>query len=82
MNSWVPDSTRRSVNWPHLGLTEHEFTVHKAVLNGSYLVRIEHLGVYNVANYGMAQFFVACGQIEVTGGGSGTLELWLRSRRV
>jgi hypothetical protein len=35
-------------------------------------VRIEHIGVHNAANYGGAQFFVACGQIEVTGGGSGS----------
>lgn len=52
-------------------MLEYEFTIPKAVPSGKYLVRIEHLGVHNAANHGGAQFFVACGQVEVTGGGSG-----------
>jgi hypothetical protein len=54
------------------GLERYEFNIPAAVPSGKYLVRIEHIGVHNAANYGGAQFFVACGQVEVTGGGSGT----------
>lgn len=55
-----------------IGLMSYEFKIPAAVPNGKYLLRIEHIGVHNAANYGGAQFFVACGQVEVTGGGSGS----------
>ncbi|KAF9765514.1 hypothetical protein IL306_002184 [Fusarium sp. DS 682] len=58
-------------DWDGAGLLKYEFAIPKAVPSGKYLVRVEHLGVHNAANYGGAQFFVACGQVEVTGGGSG-----------
>jgi hypothetical protein len=50
----------------------YEFAIPKGVPSGKYLVRIEHLAVHNAANVGGAQFFISCGQVEVTGGGSGT----------
>lgn len=50
----------------------YEFSIPSSVPSGKYLVRIEHLAVHNAANAGGAQFFVSCGQVEVTGGGSGT----------
>ncbi|CAI6082002.1 unnamed protein product [Clonostachys chloroleuca] len=53
-------------------LMSYEFNIPSTVPSGKYLVRIEHIGVHNAANYGGAQFFVACGQIEVIGGGSGS----------
>ncbi|CAG9981357.1 unnamed protein product [Clonostachys byssicola] len=37
---------------------------------GQYLVRVEHVGLHG-AHAGEAEFFYACGQIEVTGNGAG-----------
>lgn len=54
------------------GLTSYEFNLPSGLPSGNYLVRIEHIGVHNAANYGGAQFFVACGQVTVTGGGTGS----------
>lgn len=45
------------------------FTVPKNTPNGDYLVRIEHIALHNT---GKPQIYVACGQVTVTGGGSGT----------
>lgn len=55
-----------------IGLTSYSFTIPKNTPDGQYLLRIEHLAVHNAANYGGAQFFVACGQVKITGGGGGT----------
>lgn len=54
-----------------LGASQYEFTIPSAVPSGTYLLRIEHLGVHNAANFNGAQFFVSCAQINVKGGGSG-----------
>ncbi|KDQ52692.1 glycoside hydrolase family 61 protein [Jaapia argillacea MUCL 33604] len=48
------------------------FTVPKNVPNGQYLVRVENIAIHAASTYGGAQFYLACGQINVTGGGSGT----------
>jgi hypothetical protein len=50
---------------------KYQFNIPKNVPSGKYLLRVEHIGVHNAANYNGAQFFVSCAQIEVTGGGSG-----------
>ncbi|OAQ78564.1 family 61 glycoside hydrolase [Purpureocillium lilacinum] len=71
INEWGPDFPGGSIQWPQLGLMSYEFNIPSAVPSGTYLVRIEHIGVHNAANYGGAQFFVACGQVEVVSGGSG-----------
>lgn len=54
------------------GLNSYSFKIPQNVPDGQYLLRIEHIGVHNAANYAGAQFFVACAQIKVTGGGNGT----------
>ncbi len=43
-------------------------TLPKALPSGEYLVRAEHLGLHN-AN--MPQFYIGCGQVNITGGGGG-----------
>ena len=48
------------------------FTVPKATPSGEYLVRIEHIGLHVAQSSGAAQFYISCGQVNVTGGGSGT----------
>ncbi|KAJ6440566.1 family 61 glycoside hydrolase [Purpureocillium lavendulum] len=72
VNEWGPDFSSGSINWPQLGVMSYEFNIPAAVPSGKYLVRIEHIGVHNAANYGGAQFFVACGQVDVVSGGSGS----------
>ena len=37
-----------------------------------YLVRMEAIALHVASTYGGAQFYISCGQIEVTNGGSGT----------
>ncbi|KAM0328544.1 hypothetical protein ACHAQA_004951 [Verticillium albo-atrum] len=44
-------------------------TVPAAVPDGDYLLRAEHIGLHA---YGTPQFYIACAQVSVTGGGSGT----------
>lgn len=40
--------------------------------NGEYLVRVEHIAVHVAYALNGAQFYIACAQINVTGGGNGT----------
>jgi len=54
------------------GPTIISFTVPKNTPSGEYLVRGEHIGLHAASSPGGAQFYIACGQISVTGGGSGT----------
>ncbi|KKO97502.1 glycosyl hydrolase family 61 [Trichoderma harzianum] len=72
INEWSPDFSTGSINWPQLGLLQYEFTIPSTLSNGEYIVSIEHLAVHNGANYGGAQFFVACGQVKVNGGSAGS----------
>ncbi len=48
------------------------FTVPKTVPSGNYLVRVESIALHQADNPGGAQFYLACAQVTVTGGGSGT----------
>lgn len=47
-----------------------EFTVPADTPNGEYLIRSEHIGVHG-AHVGEAEFYYACAQVKVTGGGTG-----------
>lgn len=40
--------------------------------SGQYLIRPEHIALHSASAFQGAQFYMACGQINVTGGGSGT----------
>lgn len=33
---------------------------------------MENIAIHSASTYGGAQFYISCGQVEVTGGGSGT----------
>jgi hypothetical protein len=39
--------------------------------SGEYLIRVEHIALHGAYGQGGAQFYIACGQINVTGGGNG-----------
>jgi hypothetical protein len=70
------------VTWPiynfkcvliaNLDATSWNFTIPAQVPSGNYLVRFEHIGLHVAQSVNGAQFYISCGQISVTGGGSGT----------
>ncbi|KAG8908001.1 DNA repair protein rad2 [Tulasnella sp. 403] len=47
------------------------FTIPKSLPSGQYLVRIEQIALHVASTYGGAQLYIACAQINVTGGGNG-----------
>lgn len=49
----------------------YSVTIPKSVPNGEYLLRIQQLAIHNPWPGGIPQFYIACAQISVTGGGSG-----------
>lgn len=48
------------------------FTVPAGTPDGDYLVRVEHIALHSASSAGGAQFYISCGQVTLTGGGSGT----------
>ena len=42
-----------------------------AAPSGNYLIRIESIALHQAENPGGAQFYLACAQVKVTGGGDG-----------
>ncbi|KAG7448519.1 glycoside hydrolase family 61 protein [Guyanagaster necrorhizus] len=61
-----------SITFPSQNQAGVSFTIPKNLPSGQYLVRMEQIALHAAANFGGAQFYISCGQIEVTGGGSGT----------
>ena len=53
------------------GATSVSFKIPVTVPSGNYLFRIEHIGLHVAQSVGGAQFYISCGQLAVTGGGSG-----------
>lgn len=47
-------------------------TIPAATPSGQYLIRFEQIGLHVASSTNGAQFYLSCGQINVTGGGSGT----------
>jgi hypothetical protein len=45
-------------------------TIPKCIPAGEYLMRNEHIGLHVAQSQGGAQFYISCGQLSVTGGGS------------
>jgi len=55
----------------NMSLQQFTFTIPKSLPSGQYLVRGEHIALHVASTYQGAQFYIGCGQINVTGGGSG-----------
>ncbi|KAJ3045981.1 hypothetical protein HK097_001075 [Rhizophlyctis rosea] len=55
------------------GGTDYTFTLPSALPSGQYVMRTEHLGLHGAGTAGGAQFYIRCIDINVTGGGSGSL---------
>ncbi|EPE10402.1 glycoside hydrolase family 61 protein [Ophiostoma piceae UAMH 11346] len=60
----------QSLTWSSNGLKTPSVTLPKCLPNGDYLFRIEHIGLHVAQSTGGAQFYISCGQVTVTGGGS------------
>jgi hypothetical protein len=45
-------------------------TIPKCIPAGNYLIRNEHIALHVAQSQGAAQFYLSCGQLVVTGGGS------------
>ncbi|KAH7093407.1 glycosyl hydrolase family 61-domain-containing protein [Paraphoma chrysanthemicola] len=65
-------NTGGSVSWPNAGTSNPKVTLPKSLPNGDYLLRVEHIAMHGAYTLNGAQHYLACGQITVTGGGSGT----------
>jgi hypothetical protein len=50
----------------------YSYKIPASLPNGDYLLRIQQLGIHNPYPAGTPQFYISCGQVTVTGGGSGT----------
>ncbi|MCJ1442877.1 MAG: hypothetical protein MMC23_003374 [Stictis urceolatum] len=61
----------QALTWPSNGATKVNFTIPKTTPSGNYLVRVEQIALHVAQSEGAAQFYLSCGQINVTGGGSG-----------
>ncbi|KAH8676684.1 fungal cellulose binding domain-containing protein, partial [Tricladium varicosporioides] len=62
-----------SLTWPAQGSTVVNFKIPASVPSGEYLVRIESIALHSANAANGAQFYISCGQINVTGGGSAAL---------
>jgi hypothetical protein len=55
-----------------LGVSQPSVALPSSLPNGEYLIRVEHIALHGAQVKGGAQFYLACGQINVTNGGNGT----------
>jgi len=55
-----------------LGATQVTVKLPSSLPSGEYLFRVEHIALHSAGSAGGAQFYISCGQINVTGGGSGS----------
>ncbi|KAI0019483.1 glycoside hydrolase [Xylariomycetidae sp. FL0641] len=68
-----PAMENTQLAWP--GQNEYKTTnatVPAATPSGEYLLRVEQIALHMAMQPNMAQFYLACSQIKVTGGGSGS----------
>ena len=56
----------------NVGIQNFTFTLPVTTPPGQYLLRAEGLALHSAGDYGGAQFYIGCAQIEVTGSGGGT----------
>ncbi|KAJ7192397.1 glycoside hydrolase [Mycena pura] len=61
-----------SITFPATLLTEVNFQIPAETPAGQYLIRIEQIALHVAETFQGAQFYIACAQVEVTNGGSGT----------
>jgi len=62
----------KTITFPAENLPAVNFTIPAQLPSGQYLVRMEAIALHVAQSFGGAQFYIACGQINVSGGGNGT----------
>ncbi|KAK3326803.1 glycoside hydrolase family 61 protein-like protein [Apodospora peruviana] len=67
-----PTGKTSGFTWPTYNKKVVSFTIPKNVPSGKYLVRVESIALHQAQSAGGAQFYLACAQVEVTGGGNGS----------
>ncbi|EAA30230.1 fungal cellulose binding domain-containing protein [Neurospora crassa OR74A] len=60
------------LTWPSAGATEVSVKLPSCLESGEYLLRVEHIGLHSAGSVGGAQLYIACAQLNVTGG-TGTI---------
>jgi hypothetical protein len=66
------DSNKQQ-HWPGENLYRTvDLKIPSSLASGEYLLRVEQIALHQAQQQGGAQFYIACAQISVTGGGSGT----------
>ena len=58
------------LTWPSSSKSVITAPIPKCIPDGEYLARIEHIALHSASSRGGAQFYISCGQISVSGGGS------------
>lgn len=54
-----------------IAIRNYTFELPHDLAPGQYLMRAEHIGLHQAAEYGKAQFYISCAQLEVVGSGTG-----------
>ncbi|KAL2812547.1 glycoside hydrolase [Aspergillus cavernicola] len=67
-----PNIAEDGLTWPTDGATTVNFTIPSSIPSGDYLIRVEHIALHGAGSEGGAQFYISCGQLTVSGGGSGS----------
>ncbi|KAM0550255.1 hypothetical protein ACHAPJ_008924 [Fusarium lateritium] len=64
-----------TVHWANYkygqAIRNYTFELPHDVPPGQYLLRAEHIGIHDSAEFAKAQFYISCAQLEVTGNGKG-----------
>jgi len=68
--TYTPGST--TLNFPQQNELQFTFTIPAATPSGQYLVRGEQIALHVASTYGGAQFYLACGQLNIINGGNGS----------
>lgn len=63
---------QRALVWQSDGLKKVEFKIPRAIPDGEYLLRLEHIALHGAQNLNGAQAYVSCAQVKVTGGAGGS----------
>ncbi|KAL2256973.1 hypothetical protein VTK26DRAFT_828 [Humicola hyalothermophila] len=60
------------ITWPSEGKTTVDVQIPACIADGEYLLRVEHIALHSASSVGGAQLYIACAQLNVSGG-TGTL---------
>lgn len=64
------DTSKSSTAWTTDGQSSVDVTIPSCIPAGNYLMRNEQIALHVAQSVGGAQFYLSCGQLTVTGGGS------------